>query len=73
LLKYNISIDAKDKFGRTALHYAAQYGQSNCLNILIKENAKLSLQDNFNDTPLLVAAAAENKAETAILHEWGTR
>tara|TARA_B100000427_G_scaffold133803_1_gene111315 strand:+ start:2683 stop:3909 length:1227 start_codon:yes stop_codon:yes gene_type:complete len=73
LLSYKVLIDAKDSFGRTALHYAAQYGRSNCLDVLIKANAKLTIQDNFKDTPLLVAAFSEKKAETAILHEYGSR
>ena len=73
LISYKVSVDAKDDFGRTALHYAAQFGRSSCLDILIKASAKTNIVDNFNDTPLLVAAFSEKKAETAILHEYGTR
>ncbi|MBA94497.1 MAG: hypothetical protein CMP21_01880 [Rickettsiales bacterium] len=73
LLVYKMAIDAKDYFGRTALHYAAQYGRSNCLDVLLRANAKTTIQDNFNETPLLVAAFSENKAEIAMLHEYGRR
>ena len=71
LLSQGISKNAKDKLGRTALHYAAQYGHVNIMNTLIEEGCNLNMRDVFEETPLIVAAFSENTAGTSLLYEKG--
>ena len=49
----NVSnMEAKNKFGVTALGYAAMNRQSDCLKLLLKAGAVSSVRDNDNEQPL---------------------
>eukprot|EP01023_Acetabularia_acetabulum_P012815 TRINITY_DN16029_c0_g1_i3.p2 TRINITY_DN16029_c0_g1~~TRINITY_DN16029_c0_g1_i3.p2 ORF type:complete len:274 (+),score=48.28 TRINITY_DN16029_c0_g1_i3:128-949(+) len=51
-----VDMECKDEEGRTPLHFAAGYGQLQCLKLLIQCNADLEQQDNNGNTPLHYAA-----------------
>jgi len=48
-------VDARDGFGRTALHYAARLGHEDVIGILIDADALLEAKDEDGFTPLLRA------------------
>lgn len=48
-------VDAVDRFGRTALHYAAYNGLADAVNVLLKGNATSEKQDKDGKTPLELA------------------
>jgi len=39
LLKNNADVDAKGKTGQTALHFASKNGVTDCMKILLENNA----------------------------------
>jgi len=51
-----IDVNAKDKFGVTALIDASSKGQKEIVELLIVEGADLDAQDNKGDTALMIAA-----------------
>ena len=64
-----MNVNLKDNFGRTPLHYSAQCGNLKCQDILIKNNADVSVIDKFKDTPLLIAAFFGNTSEMTSLYQ----
>lgn len=55
------NIDAKNKFGMTPLHIAADGGYNKIVELLLKENANINaLEDNNNYTPLMIAVEKNN-------------
>jgi len=56
-------INARDKLGRTPLHYAAATAQYQCVLSLVANGAVLTVLDKFIRTPLHYAAAADNDAK----------
>ncbi|XP_063934841.1 myotrophin-like isoform X2 [Zophobas morio] len=50
--------------GRTALHYAADYGQVEMISLLISKGAKVDAEDCYSMTPLC-AAVLENHTKCA--------
>ena len=57
------AIGAKDKLGRTPLHYAAATAQYQCVLSLVANGASLTISDKLNRTPLHYAAAADGDAK----------
>ena len=57
------NINARDKYGRTPLHYAAATAQYQCVLSLVANGASLTSLDQFNRTPLHYAAAADSDAK----------
>ncbi len=49
-------LDARDAYGRTALHYSALLGDSDSIRLLLKAGADVSLTDNYDETALHSAA-----------------
>ena len=50
-------VDATDFEGRTAVHYAAFYGNLSCVKYLVeKHGAKVDVRDRIGQTPLFYAA-----------------
>ena len=45
-------VNMKDATGNTALHYSAQGGHVDCVNLLIKAKANINAVNNSGDTPL---------------------
>ncbi len=56
LAEEGVDVDQADDEGRTALHFAAGYGEHDCMRALIEAGAKLDAVDNNKNTPLHYAA-----------------
>jgi len=52
----DVDVDEQDDEGRTALHFAAGYGELECATLLIGRGAKVDLLDNNKNTALHYAA-----------------
>jgi len=48
-------LDAQDKSGKTALHWAASNGNLELFNILVSHGASTNITDLWNATPLVLA------------------
>ncbi|MBA0820807.1 hypothetical protein Gohar_019660 [Gossypium harknessii] len=55
LLEAGAAVDALDKNKNTALHYAAGYGRKDCVALLLKNGAAVTLQNMDGKTPIDVA------------------
>ncbi len=55
-IKDVVYIDVPDMFGRTALHYAAEFGHADVVKLLLRRGASLEVLDKIKMTPLAVAA-----------------
>ena len=47
-----VLVDHRDSVGRTALHYAAGYGQADAVRALVRHGASVDAPDRFGVTPL---------------------
>jgi len=61
LLKHKPNINLQDSTGQTAAHYAALVGNSEILEVLLKNGADVNIRDEDDQTPLDVAADDEIK------------
>ncbi|XP_053598635.1 ankyrin-2-like [Microplitis demolitor] len=50
--EHNVNMDIEDEKGRTPLFYAAEYGQSEKVNALLKQGARVNHRDCHGMTPL---------------------
>jgi ankyrin repeat protein len=71
LLTFGSDIDAKDRFGITALTAAAFSGHVETVRLLIENGAEINSKSRFGWTPLIVAKAHGNHAVEALLVENG--
>ncbi|CAE7500004.1 HACE1 [Symbiodinium microadriaticum] len=62
LIKYDAKVDMRDYDGRTALHYAADSGQSKMCKFLLRLGADRDIEDNVGRTP--AELAVENVSMT---------
>jgi ankyrin repeat protein len=53
--KPGFDVNATSMNGRNALHYAADYGQVEVVQLLLEKKANIDLPDKFGITPLLTA------------------
>ena len=56
-------INARDKHGRTPLHYATSTAQFQCILSLVANGAAVNVFDNKGCTPLHFASAADADAK----------
>lgn len=70
LLKHGANINAKISRGETALHYAAKYGQSTLLQLLVN-GANPNIQADNGETPLYWAIDNKQKQAVEILVDVG--
>ena len=54
-----VNLNTKDAEGRTPIHYAALYGHSTMVDILISAKAEIDLEDNNGETPLFFAVRSQ--------------
>ena len=52
-----VDVNARDTFGRTALHYACSAGQLELVKVLIENGADVNQKNNGGETPLIKACA----------------
>lgn len=52
------AVDTQDGGGRTAVHAAAFNNHVECMQLLLRYNAKVSIADNSGRTPVMMAADA---------------
>lgn len=69
LLAAGADVDEVDEEGRTALHFAAGYGEIACAKLLIEAKAKLDLVDNNQNTALHYAAGYGQAESVKLLVE----
>ncbi|CAG9983235.1 unnamed protein product [Clonostachys byssicola] len=60
-------LNIKDGYGRTPLSYAAEEGNEDVVELLIKKNVDLNVKDEEDCAPLLLAAKAGNHTIVEIL------
>ncbi|CDQ95425.1 unnamed protein product [Oncorhynchus mykiss] len=58
LLNKGASVEAKDKWGRTALHRGAVTGHEECVEALLQHSASFLVRDCKGRTPVHLAAAS---------------
>ena len=56
LLDYDADVTKQDDSGRTALHFAAETGQLEVVDILLNKGAKVNIADKHHRTPLVLSA-----------------
>lgn len=52
LIKKGADINAKDRYGKTALHNASQWGKPETVQLLIKKGADVNAKSIFGETAL---------------------
>jgi ankyrin repeat protein/predicted esterase len=67
LLKYNASVNTKNREGRTPLHHAAQVGSLEIAELLLENHASVNARDDQGYTPLLEAASNRNLEVSKLL------
>ena len=68
MISEGCQISARDKLGRTPLHYATATAQYQCVLSLVANGASLTVTDNFNRTPLHYAATSDGDAKSVRLY-----
>jgi hypothetical protein len=71
LLAEGVHPDARDRWGKTALYYAAKAGHVDALTLLLRWGADADAAALQGSTPLMVAAAAGQRAAVQLLLDHG--
>ncbi|PNF15106.1 hypothetical protein B7P43_G16000 [Cryptotermes secundus] len=66
-----IDMDATDEWGNTALHVAARCGNSEVVDILLRNGADINLMDGYGETALHIAARDGNQDTVVMLMKHG--
>lgn len=66
-----IDLDATDEWGNTALHVAARYGNSEMVDILLRNGADINVMDGCGETALHIAARDGNQDTVVMLMKHG--
>jgi ankyrin len=72
LLKRNANIDARDRYDRTPLHIAAQYGVANNVRDLLENGADPTVTTKHGYTPVSLAVQHSNRTAVLALLGGGT-
>ncbi|QQR49187.1 ankyrin repeat domain-containing protein [bacterium] len=73
LLDNGANVNAADKAGWTALHYAAKFGHLDGIVVLLKYHANIDAKTNQQETPILLAITHGHKECIELLLERGAR
>ena len=80
LIEAGVDVNVKTSLGHTALMIASKMGETQAVNLLIKANANLDIQDDDDNTalhyaeePSIIKALAKAGANVNIRGEWGKR
>lgn len=73
LLDSGAKVESSDRQGRTALHYASDYGLVECVHALVNAGAGLNVKDEEGYTALHVAAERGNVGVVKMLVNAGAR
>ena len=65
------SIDARDDFGNTPLHFAAHFGRKDVVLLLLEKGALLEGKNNQDETPLFSAVLGGQTSTVKLLVEQG--
>lgn len=60
MIQAGVNLDAQDKRGRTALHWAAAYDFPEIAKLLVEHMAKINVQDDDGNTALIIACRRNN-------------
>ncbi|KAI8462296.1 MAG: ankyrin repeat-containing domain protein [Monoraphidium minutum] len=71
LAEEGVNVDEQDEEGRTALHFAAGYGEMECAKLLVEKSASVDLVDNNKNTALHYAAGYGQAESVKLLLESG--
>ena len=71
LLQYDASATATDYSLQTALHYAARWGMHTLVGRLVNRGAVVDARDNFEETPLMMAADFGHSRTVQVLLQAG--
>src|SRR5262249_33582168 len=63
----DLTVDLRDKNGRTPLHYAAEFGQKACVEFLIEKKANVNGGSTRDQTPLHLAVKGGHIEVVALL------
>ncbi len=66
-------IDARDKFGCTALYFAAEWGCPEVAELLIQHGADINARDNCGQTPLRLAVENCHTETASLLRSYGAQ
>jgi len=66
-----LELDTTDEWGNTALHVAARYGNSEMVDILLRNGADINLMDGCGETALHIAARDGNQDTVVMLMKHG--
>ena len=69
LLEHKADVDAKDKYGETALHWAAKEGHEAVVRLLVEAKADVNAKNNDRETALHRAAKNGHEAVVKLLVE----
>lgn len=72
-LKQGANVNAKNAFGRRAIHFSAIYGDLGMLQLLLSYGAHVNVKDNEGMTPLKIARDRRFQAVCELLEENGAR
>jgi ankyrin repeat protein len=61
-LAEGLSVDARDRFGQTALMLAAKHGQDSCCEVLIAAGANLDVTAKYGLSALMLAVVNHHEA-----------
>ena len=73
LLAQGANIEAKNKFGYTALVYAAMGGKTDVVRMLLKQGANIEVVDDTKQTALIWAVNNRDLDTTRVLLEYGAK
>jgi RNA polymerase sigma factor (sigma-70 family) len=71
MLVDGMSVDAQNKDGQTLLHWAAQRGYWDMVELLIKNKAVLNIRDRFGRTPLQEAVEGGHTKVADLIRQYG--